>query len=224
MRVGIIAPTNMLQSCCSLGRAQYCIPYLIAKDKSYQDYYKRLIKRSGQVIIMDIRKPGWKREPEDLDIVKEALQYVHPDWIVLPSVMYDPEKSFRTACDFRQNLNSGTQLLGCLEGTTEEEVTACRRVYFKKAFISKFAVPSHILPFYKHKEYLYIENHTRIEELEGLSGTLVTSLPVRLGLDGRLVSDPLPSPPSLTFNEEEKYPEIVRRNILETLDFYDEDR
>lgn len=222
MKVGIIAPTKMLTKCCSLSNIQYCIPSILLSDPKYFKYYSAKC-RDSNLTILDSKKLGWKRAPEDFSLIEEAMDSLGTPLVILPSKMFDPKASAHLALDFISYANPKV-VAGCLEGTTTEEVLLCKEMY-ETVGISTFAIPSHIYSLYKGEDIegpnkIYIENHARIEELTGLSGVLVTSLPVRLGLDGRLVSDPLPSPPSLTFKEEEKFPEIVRRNILETLEFY----
>ncbi len=70
---------------------------------------------------------------------------------------------------------------------------------------------------------LFIENRLRIEELTPTQGSIIcTSLPIRLGLQGRLLPNFSPTPQSLTMNEEEdNYPEVVIRNIQEAIEYYE---
>jgi len=197
---------------------QYCLPKLIVESKKYRNFYS---KHQNVFTIMDMRKMGWKKEPEDFGIVEKALSMVTPDLVILPSYMYELGRTLEVGRRFLEEFKP-KHVAGCLEGTTYEEVEACKDC-LKEMGVGAFASPSHLYKTYKEDVQVYIENHLHIKELGGLDGILVTSLPVRLGLLGRLVSDYLPSPPSLNFYEEENnFPLIVERNIKEVLTYYEE--
>ena len=220
MKVGIISPTMSLRDYCTTG-VQYCIPSLIVESKEYRNFYKE--REKDDYLILDTCKVGWKREPEAFPIIKEALKYIDPSIIITPSYMYDLKKTLEVAIEFLKEFRPKF-VAGCIEGTRAQEIQLCTRA-FKKLGVSTLAIPSHIFKYLKaaanhNGPTIYLDNHLRVEELDELEGCLVTSLPVRLGLQGRLLSDYLPSPPSLTFCEEDKFPEVIKRNIRETLEFY----
>jgi len=176
------------------------------------------------VIILDCRKPGWRRKPEDFDLCELAIKQIQPSLIILPSYMHNAEKTIEVAKYFIGKLSPYIEkLVGCLEGTTTEEVNWCMKG-IKGVFT--YAIPSHLYGICKKvnwdKPIIYIDNHLHLEELNGLDGILVTSLPVRLGLVGRMLSEYVPSPPSLTFHEEEdKYPMITMKNVEEAIAYYE---
>ena len=167
---------------------------------------------------MDLRQPTWKRTPEEWHIVEKALELITPSIIILPSYAYEKEKTIQVAVDYGKRLE-GFKLRGTPEGTTLAEVNEC----IKALGFTKWALPSHLyslIPDKCLKGCTYLDNHISLEELKKWDGTLVTSLPVRLGLKGRLLSDCRPSVPSLTLHEEPEFPKIVEKNIKEVLEYY----
>jgi hypothetical protein len=219
MRVGIIAPTKLLNEYCTTD-TQYCLPKLLVQDQDYLEFYKER-KRLGNYIIMDIKKLGWKREPEDFGVVWQALNRLEPSIVILPSFMFNLQKTLGVIQEFLREFNPSSYA-PCFEVSTPES-------FYEFILESKgqetYALPSHLYRYYKNlkleRQIIHIDNHININELEGKEGILVTSLPIRLGLQGRLITDYLPSPPSLTFEEyKDPFPKIVKRNIEETLRFY----
>lgn len=217
MKIGIIAPIKFLEEFC-ITDIQYYLPTLIVENKKYRDFCVRKL-REKNTVIMDMKKIGWKREPEDPSIIDKALNLLIPSIIILPSYMFNTQKTTGILDSFKfRNITT----YGCLEGTNMKEVQSCIEE-FKD--LDGYAIPSHMygictsVP--QDKPIIYIENHLSIDELKAEKGILVTSLPIRLGLEGRLLSDYRPSPPSLTFYEEEnKYPSITKKNIEEIIGFY----
>jgi hypothetical protein len=175
----------------------------------------------GSFIILDCRKLGWKRGPEEFSVIEESLRLFHPDIIVAPSHMFNKEASQEVHKEFISKfkiLNSIT--VRCLEGSSQQDILDAPKT-------KTVAVPSHMYRYLGSLRLgphtIFIENHLNLEELGGRKGILVTSLPLKLGLQGRLMSDWRPSPNSLTFYEEEdNYPKIVARNIEETIEHYEE--
>jgi len=221
MRVGIIAPIRSLKEYCTTG-VQYCYPSLIVESKKYRDFYLEKVKEKN-LVILDSVKVGWKREPETPSIVRDALAYVSPSLLITPSYMYDLKRTLRAAEEFL-TMFKPKLVVGCVEGTTSEEVLACADS-LRELKVKTLAIPAHIYRIQKSipnsKLTLYLDNHLNAEELDSLNGILVTSLPVKLGLQGRLLSDYLPSPPSLTlYEEEDNFPKVVERNIEELKKFY----
>ena len=226
MKVGIIAPIRMLDRYCTTS-IQYCLARLLVESQEYRDFY---LKRRdlGNIIILDSKKVGsWKREPEDSSIIEEALNIIEPDYFILPSWMFNQKRTISAikAFPWLGDSRIGTQV-ACLEGTNIEQVEALKETLQSEMDTDSLAIPEHIQTFCKsvecHNAIIYLDNHLRIEELDGLDGILVTSLPVKLGLQGRLLSDYLPSPPSLEFNEEENgFPRVIERNIEELLEYYE---
>jgi len=214
MKIGIIAPINFLNKYC-ITDVQYCLPKLLLESKIYRDFYQTR-EKLGDTIILDCREPIWKRKPEDFKVIGEALKIIKPSVVVGPSYMFNAKATAEIHEKFIQEFRH-IHTVGCLEGTSEKEI----RGYFDRPM----AIPSHMYRYALRarwtSETIFIENHLNLGELDGRDGTLVTSLPIRLGLQGRLLSDCLPSPPTLTFYEEEdKYPQITMKNVQETLEYY----
>lgn len=221
MKVGIIAPIKLLEDYCTT-TIQYCLPSLLVGNQSYKAFYIRR-RMKGDTIILDCRKLGWKRMPEDFDIITESLKLVQPDIIIAPSFMFNYTYSSVIFEAFVSRFSSfNKKIIRCLEGTSESAVP----IFLEDKVV---AIPSHMYRYITNiktnPNTIFIENHLSIEELKDRQGILVTSLPVRLGLQGRLLADYRPAPNSLSFYEEEdKYPTIVKRNIEDTLDFYEEEQ
>lgn len=217
MKVGIIAPIKFLEYCVT--DIQYCLPSLLIKSKEYRDFYLGK-KEEGNFLVMDCRQVGWKRVPEDFSIVEEALSMLKPSIIIAPSYMFNAEASNEVYGKFVEKFDSWSKrIIRCLEGASESDIKVDKS--------ERIAVPSHMYRFLSKfpetNPIIYIDNHLNLEELEGREGILVTSLPIRLGLKGRLLVDYKPTPESLTFYEtRNKYPEIVERNVLDTIEFYEE--
>lgn len=218
MKVGIIAPIKFLNDYC-ITSIQYCLPSLLCSNETYRKFYIKREKK-GNTLILDCKKVNWRREPEDFEIIRQALKLISPDVIIAPSYMFNSQESSKILEKFINDFPSiATKVIKCLEGASEEDL-----LYFP--WTKELAVPSHMyryLPIIKStSSTIYLENHLNVEELDRKEGILVTSLPVRLGLQGRLLTDYRPSPTSLTFYEEEdKYQKITKKNVEDTIDFYE---
>jgi len=222
MKVGLIAPIKLLDKYCTTN-VQYVLPSLYSESRIYRDFYDGR-GDEGDIVMLDCKRIGWKREPEDISLCVEVAYHLQPSLIILPSYMYNLTSTIEVAYRYTEEFRD-IKLVGCLEGTTHKEAQRCMRAYHGMG-LNSFAVPSHmhnVLAKVDSKEVIYVENHLKAGELVGLEGILVTSLPVRLGLQGRLLSDYFPSPPSLTFHEEEDpFPMVVERNIKEALRYYED--
>jgi len=217
MKIGIIAPINFLEDYC-ITDIQYILPRLLVEESTYRDFYIYR-KELGNTIILDCKVPNWKRKPEEFEVIEKALGMLPPDIIVAPSHMFNARLSRETFRKFLKDIPCNkSRVIRCIEGTSERELK-----YGKDTFQ---AIPSHMFRFLDKLpvESLYIENHLDPNELLGREGILVTSLPVRLGLQGRLLTDFKPAPESLTFYEEEDlYPKITLRNVKDMIDIYKEE-
>lgn len=221
MKVGIIAPIKFLNKYC-VTNIQYCLPSLFT-IKEYRNFYVSRYK-SGDTIILDCKRVGWRRTGEFLPVIQEALKLIQPTYIILPSRMYNLTETIALTKRYLEALPKRFQYVGCLEGTDKREIGKCLEKIRKIS--TTIAVPSHIYNLWKGEEYkhqtIFIENHSCPDELIDQEGILVTSLPVRLGLQGRFLSDYLPGPPTLTYHEsEDKYPEITRSNVEELIELYE---
>jgi mRNA-degrading endonuclease RelE of RelBE toxin-antitoxin system len=219
LEIGIIAPIKLLEECC-VTNTQYCIPELLLNSKTYLSFYKKK-ESKGDKILLDCKKLTWKRIPESLDIILQALKLITPTYIILPSYMFNKEKTIEVQKEYKKRLK-GYKLIYCLEGTNEKETLD----YLKLNPKVRITIPSHNINTCKNINWgypvIYLDTHLRIDEIQpNDTNLLLTSLPVRLGLQGRLLSDFKPSPPSLTFYEEENnYPAILNKNIEEVIRYY----
>lgn len=219
MKVGIIAPIKFLEEYCR-SDVQYCLPCLIVNEPKYRHFYAKRASM-GNTIILDCRQIGWKREPEKLSIVEETLHHLTPTIVISPSCMFNSKRTRETQEEFIYSFPQlKNKLIRCIEGTSKEEIDKIKDK-------ERIAAPSHMYRYLSNLELnshtIYIDNHLTLDELQGKEGILVTSLPLRLGLQGRLLSDYKPAPPSLTFYEDEDYyPKITKRNVAEALEYYED--
>ena len=225
VKVAFIVPIEFLDKYCGRTGVEYCLPRLLVENETYRTFYKGR-EKAGDYIILDSRKPGWKRCPEEYPIISQALELIYPKLIIYPSHMYNTLKTVSEAEIFISTFS----VIGaaCLEGASEDEIKYCENIIRP---IYTFAIPSHTYAVRTgvlnwDKPIVYIENHLRIDELESVkasNGILATSLPFRLGSLGRIMRDYLPSPPSIDFfSKEDPFPKIVERNIKDTLEYYNE--
>ncbi len=219
MEVGIIAPTEFLEEFCTT-KVQYCLPQLLIDNPKYRQFYIRK-EQERNLIILDCVKPGWKRVPEDFEVIEKALYLFTDAIVILPSYSFNYKKTIELITKNRKRINSwGLPTAGCLEGSTKEEIKICLR----KLNTTRYAIPSYLRPTLKKttiKNSIFLDSHSCLEELDGLDGILVTSLPVRLGLEGRLISDTMPTPPSLDYSiKDTKYLDLIKKNIEETIRYY----
>jgi hypothetical protein len=218
MKLGLIAPIQFLDKYC-ITKTQYCLPSLLVESSAYREFYSKR-KARGDTVILDCRKDTWKRQPEEIFIVKNALEILNPDILVLPSYMYNLDKTLEIYEEWKSYFKQ-YPLCSVVEGTDLREIKDCIRKY--KGM--NYAYPAHLINIIKEASLppslLILDNRRCLEESYGLGSILVTSLPVRLGLQGRLLCDYLPSPPYLDYHrEKEDFPMITKRNVEEAIIFY----
>lgn len=230
MNVGIVAPIKMLSKYCK-GGIQYCIPTWLLESDEYFDFYARHTLNGDSLVIMDTKSKEPRRQPEEEDIVIDAGETLKPDMVITPSVAFNKDKTLSEFYKFR-NSDWGSSfmkegLIGCVEGATLEEVVSCAKGL--KDHVGYYAVASHLLSFIGDglridKPIVYIDNRTSPWEISLQKGDIiVSSLPVRLGLCGRLNSNYLPSPPPLEFLEnKDNYPIITTQNVDDFISHFKE--
>lgn len=216
MKIGLISPIKFLDKYC-ITDVQYCLPSLLVNSEPYWKFYQGR-KKKGDIIILDCKKLGWRREPEDFRTIELALGLLKPNIIIAPSYMFNRLASLEVYDQFRKEFPGLKNVARCIEGGSEEDM---------KIVGGTLAVSSHMYKYIGDVKLgpntIYIENHLCLNELDGRKGILVTSLPIRLGLQGRLLSDWKPSPNSLTlFEEEDNYPKIIAKNVQDTIEYYKE--
>ena len=223
MRVGIITSPKMLKY--STTDIHYCLPRFIVEDLRYRKFFQSKLDK-GDAVITDLVEPGWKRKPERLLVIEEALQYLTPTHIILPSLMFDSKKTTELIEKFGSLLDGvRAPKIACVEGADFGAIAGMLTALRHCRII---AYPSHLYRLHtpiierdKGQSVIYIDNYRCVDELSGIKeGILVTSLPIRLGLAGRFLSDYSPAPPHLKFDEEEKFPAIIRKNVQEVIEHY----
>jgi len=222
MRVGIVAPIACLKKYCTT-RIQYCIPDLL-KVPEYSKFYKSRQEKMD-LIILDFRDLILPRRPSREDTHESNI-----DIVISPSYAFKKNKTLEVFRDFfHRELRTNSEICGCIEGATLEEAQVCIKE-LESSKISYLALPSHMQLVFKGERpstslpIIFLDNRTSPYECKGrLGDILITSLPVRLGLLGRLNNDSLPSPDSLDFfTKENLYPTVIEKNIEDTLEYYEE--
>jgi hypothetical protein len=230
MNVGIVAPIKMLNKYCK-GGIQYCIPMWLLENDDYFDFYGRKSLDGNSLVIMDTKHKDSRRQPEDEDVIIDAGEALKPDMVITPSVAFNKDKTIAEFLKFR-NSDWGSSfmkegLIGCLEGATLEEVISCAEEM--RLHVGYYGVASHLLSFIGEglkiaKPIVYIDNRTSPWEISLQKGDIIiSSLPVRLGLCGRLNSNHLPSPPPLDLLEDkDNYPTITTQNVDDFISHFKE--
>lgn len=230
MQVGFISPISVLDKYCSLTRVQYCLPELFLSSNSYRHYYLSR-RQQGDIVVVDSRRIGWRRVPSPIDETLKTVEELAPQYVVMPSYMYDVVRTERAQQEFQEALSKYEErLVYSLEGVTRQSVLQFFRKVRKRGVAPMIAIPSHISRVLRFTPiqaplitFFYLDNWEDPFETpirEGRQDFLFTSLPIRLGISGRLLTDNKPTPPSLTFQEEDRYPDITIKNVKEVLEYY----
>lgn len=226
MDIGIIAPIKFLTKYCTTG-IQYCLPELLLESKEYLDFYTEAFHK-GDKVILDVRNNDSLRKPLKEKILKDVLEIFEPTLIVMPSNAYSLSKTLVTQEDFiKLDLIkpwlTNNRLIACLEATNEVEVLKYQDIWKG----SKLAIPSHMYivtkKMLKAPRGLFIENRNDPYEIPQGPGALLTSMPVRLGLEGRLNSlGPTTSSTLNFYLEEERFNSVIDKNIEDLISYYKE--
>jgi len=224
MEIGIIAPIKFLNRYC-ITRIQYCLPELLVESKEYLNFYTSCLL-SQEKVILDCRTTDPIRKPISSSLLKEALDKLKPTLIVMPSNAYSLSKTLTTQeeflnLDYLQTWKESRSLIACLEGTNELEVL--RFQDFWKGY--KIAIPSHMYIVTRKMLHgprgYFIENRNDPYEIPNGSGILLTSMPIRLGLEGRLNSlGPTTSSTLNFYLEEERFESVIDKNIEDLINHY----
>lgn len=232
MEIGIIAPTNLIKKYC-LTNIQYVYPSLFKTDEDYAVFHlqKRWEEYDNTITIVDCSRPGWKRVPESLLNCLPAIRELQPHYIITPSYTYDIKKTLEIEEAFKESILSASEdsvLVPCLEGIKLEDIIECYNL--RKNFI--VAIPQTTASYGKAdlaraslrgvKKYIYLDHYTKLTDIEPRHNDFViSSLPLRQGLQGRLLTDPNPPPLTLDLRpQEDKYPDIVKYNLREMVNYY----
>ena len=224
MDIGIIAPIKFLNRYC-ITRIQYCLPELLLDSKEYFDFYSSCLVGEERVIL-DCRTMDPIKKPISQSILKEVLEKFKPTLIIMPSNAYSLSKTLIIQEEFL-NLNyihpwkSTRKLIACLEGTNELEVL--RYQDFWTGY--KLAIPSHMYivtrKMLKAPRGYFLENRNDPYEIPNGKGILLTSMPIRLGFEGRLNSlGPTTSSTLNFYLEEERFESVIEKNIEDLINHY----
>lgn len=228
MEVGIIAPIKFLERYC-ITSTQYCLPELLLNSKEYLNYYKRCFNR-GHKVILDCKELETLRKPVRHSILKEVLEVFEPSHIIMPSYAFSLGKTLKIQEEFLEleyliPWKKNNRLISCVEGTNETEVLKYLNIYQD----IEIAIPSHMYivtkKMFKPPRGLFLDNRNDPYEISPGPGTLVTSMPIRLGFEGRLNSLGPTTSSTLNFHlEEDRFSSVIDKNISDLINYYREER
>lgn len=228
MEIGIIAPIKFLERYC-ITTTQYCLPELLLNSKDYLNYYKRCFNK-GHRVILDCRETETLRKPIKYSILKEVLEIFEPSHIIMPSYAFSLIKTLKVQeelleLDFLTPWKKNNRLIPCIEGTNEIEVLKYLETYPD----IEIAIPSHMYivtkRMLKPPRGFFIDNRNDPYEVKPGTGTLLTSMPVRLGFEGRLNSlGPTTSSTLNFYLEEDRFSSVVDKNISDLINYYREEK
>lgn len=224
MDIGIIAPIKFLNRYC-ITRIQYCLPELLLDFKEYLDFYTSCLI-GGEKVILDCKTLHPLRKPINIEILKEVLTKIDPTLIIMPSNAFSLTKTLKLQeefleLEFLKPWKKSNRLIPCIEGTNETEVLKYLDIWQD----SELAIPSHMYIVTKKMSRpprgLFIENRNDIYEIPNGPGTLLTSMPIRLGFEGRLNSLGPTTSSTLNFNlEEDRFSLVIEKNIEDLINHY----
>jgi len=220
MKLGLICPLNLLEYEDSF-KVHYFLPYLALK---YSIYKHKLLqwKARGDILIMDgSRSSG---VPEDLEVLLEGIEKVKPTHVILPSIKFQFKHTVEILPKYDIIMNIGIDSIMPLEGVELVDLLNCmsQTKEYKIHSIRSYLYPI-IKNEFSNQEILYIETRNTLRELEDRKGMLVSSMPIRLSIEGLPLSSNKTNPKQINLIEEEnKYPDLLEKNIRDYKLMYEE--
>lgn len=238
MRVAIRAPIPLLENYCTLTNYQVCRPSLILESRLYRDFY--IYRREQRDYVVLDSSDSEPRKAVSSKLLLEATRLLRPNLVVAPDYDISSVKTVGLTVDFvraygKEIRNLGVGILGMVQGAVAEQYLSCYKSFYRlvdaiglprsievntgrASFLKKLKTskPIHIFGIHGNPE-TELDNLLDLDRdtLFGIS----TSLPVRLGFQCRLLSEPLPEPPQLDYySSHDPYPEFTKNNIEDFLD------
>lgn len=238
MRVAIQAPISLLEDYCTLTDYQVCKPGLILESRTYRDFY--IYRREQRDYIVLDCSDTEPRQSVPSGLLLEATKILKPNLVVAPDYDVSSVKTVELTVAFLQTFGEevrslGVKLLGMVQGANLEQCLFCYRNFSRlvdavglprnievrigRAKLLKrirTGKPIHIFGIHGNPE---VELDSLLDlgrnNLFGVS----TSLPVRLGLQCRLLDEYTPEPPQLDYhNRRNPYPDFTKNNIEDFLE------
>jgi hypothetical protein len=197
MKVAIVAPVNLLSKYCNTG-IQLCYASLVLSNNEYSKFYKD--RSAKDTIIMD-SSPNVPRRPIPFTFIIEATHRVKPHFLVLPNFEYSAKKTLELSARFIKTYgNIGCKYIGMLQGHDFTSIMEC--YHGLKDICSAIGLPSSCEPIRNRnllirelgitKPVIFFDVYDNpIDELPTRNNIMCicTSLPVRLGFEGRDLGD-----------------------------------
>lgn len=230
MKVAIVAPVKYLSEYCLLTDFQMCYADIYKKSSTYKKFYLDR-KEKGDIVILDYTAKLPKKVPSEREYLC-VLSDLKPDYVVLPDIDFSVEKTITLAKKYLDKIDSSIQLIANLQGQNADLVYKCynsvrdyanviglpcslEKIMERDILIKDFGITKERCIFLE----VYKNPRLEVSSLPNILG-IVTSYPVRLGLDLRSLSEYYPTPPSLDFlSEKNPMPELVLENVYNFLEY-----
>ncbi len=238
MRVAIQAPIPLLEDYCTITNYQVCKPDLILESKLYRDFYIHR-KEQRDYVVLDC-SGSEPRKSVSGKVLLEAVMALKPNLVVAPDYDVSFVKTVELTLSFirthgKDIRDLGVGILGMVQGATLEQCLSCYKdicrlvdaVGLPRSIEVQVGRASFLKRLRTHKPIhifgIHGDPERELEDLLDLDRRYLfgvsTSLPVRLGLQCRLLDEYTPEPPQLDYlSNHNPYPEFTRDNIKDFLD------
>ena len=221
MKLGMISPVPLLKKYSSRFPLQYIYCTVALDKQNYKNYYKNqsLLDRT-LLVEWSPNLPRGSDKSFDPRAYRRIVNELHPSLVVIPSKDYDYLTTIESAIKFCASSTWKDypigNYIGLIQGTNEKEILECYSCY-RQLGISNIGLASPLelvilrrdlikvlnpisgIGIYFIETYADILSEIPTQPVRGFC----TSFPIRLGLEGRTISDWGPTPPPLDFNKEE---------------------
>jgi hypothetical protein len=205
-----IVPTLLLDKYCRKG-TQLCYASVAQKDEQYLDFYSSL-SREGIPVLLD-HSPKVPHAPVCPDLLVEMVGRIGPSMVVLPNMDLSPERTIALSEAFvsdHTELVGEVEFVGMLQGYDVKGIGGCyarlagicdyvglpasaEKVMARHALIQELHITGKVI-------YFEVYNDPTAEiPWDGNTIGIVTSWPVRMGLDLRPLDQYRPTPKPLDF-------------------------
>jgi hypothetical protein len=217
MDIGIICPPSKIRHY-SKSRFHYALPTYLINNKVYLRFMLEKLGE-GENVFIDLIKPGKERVPESIEVIEKVLDLIWPTDFIMPSYSYKHEETM-SLCE---KLKTDYRIEGYIvpELMNKEKIEEMFRH-------KKVCIPRHLSPVVQDIDLrfpIYIEHKSPYALAKKERGIFFTSMPIALGIEGRLLKYYRPCPS--TCNWDIPIPELqekmIMTNIFDLIDYYIKD-
>ncbi len=223
MKAACIVPSSFLDL---VREHEYhmALAHIAIVDSDYSEFH---VQYGGQVILDN--SVHELRESVSEQLLRDAIERIHPNYVVVPDAIWEPDKSLRLAKDYEQQANAllaegwTISFVGVPHGNDPAEhygnmAALCQFPYISimglnkatqrqgiratlaRQAITEFGKKVHSLGLWAEP----LEEVLELKEVEAeYPGSIIgfdSSYPFRLGLLMRTILEPKPTPPALDFS------------------------